>query len=160
MLALALVGATLLVGPATSAAAAPCTAAQLRVALGRGDNAAGTLYLPLVFTNQSGRPCTLRGYPGVSSVRGANGSQIGVPADRSGQQTVRRVRLAARGGKATATYAHVRVGVFDPADCRPVTARGLRVFPPNQTHPFYIRWQHGACSTRLGNSHVSPVVPG
>ncbi|HEY5835334.1 DUF4232 domain-containing protein [Streptomyces sp.] len=60
-----------------------CTVTDLRMRLGRGDPGAGNIYYPLRFTNASGHPCVLNGFPGVSLLRG-DGSVIGRPADREG----------------------------------------------------------------------------
>jgi Protein of unknown function (DUF4232) len=138
---------------------APCTHAQLRLHVGRADGTAGTIYHPLTFTNAGGRACTLRGYPGVSSVTGPHGRQIGDAAARD-PFAVRRVLLRAHGGAATATYGQVDSGVYDRAHCHPVRARGLRVYAPGQTLAFYAPLPHRACAAHLRDSHVRPVVAG
>jgi hypothetical protein len=140
--------------------ASPCTHSQLKLHVGRADGTAGTIYYPLTFTNTSARACTLRGYPGVSSVSKEHGKQIGDAASRD-PRSVRTVRLAAHGGTATAIYGQVDTGVFDVARCRPVQARGLRVYAPGQTAWFYAPLKHEACSNAgAGDSHVRPVVSG
>jgi hypothetical protein len=157
MLAIALIVSALVLPAA--APAAPCTHAQLRLHVGRADGTAGTIYYPLIFTNAGGRVCALRGYPGVSSVTGSHGHQIGDAAVRD-PFAVRRVLLRAHGGAATAVFGQVDSGVYDRARCRPVRARGLRVHPPGQTLAFYARLPHHACSAHLRDSHVRPVVAG
>jgi hypothetical protein len=156
MLAVALMVSALVL-PAPPAA--PCTHAQLRLHVGRADGAAGTIYHPLVFTNTGGRACTLHGYPGVSSVTGPHGHQIGDAAARD-PFAVRRVLLRARSGAATAVYGQVDTGVYDRALCRPVRARGLRVYAPGHTLSFYAALPHSPCSAHLRDSHVRPVAPG
>jgi hypothetical protein len=138
---------------------APCTHAQLRLDVGRGDGAAGTVYRPLIFTNTGERACTLRGYPGVSSVAGPHGRQIGAAAARD-PFVFARVRLRAHGGAASALYGQVDTGVYDRARCRPVRARGLRVYAPGQTAAFYAPLPHRACSAHLRDSRVRPLVAG
>jgi uncharacterized protein DUF4232 len=156
MVALAVV-LTALAFPA--APPARCTTAQLRVTIGPGQGAAGTAFFPLRFTNVSGRPCTLRGFPGVSSVTRRGGRRIGDPAARESGQTIHTVTLHAHGGRATATYAHVNVDNFSRAACRPRTARGLRVFPPNTRRAAFVAFRHRACSrTGLHDSRVRPVA--
>jgi hypothetical protein len=113
----------------------------------------------LVFTNAGERACTLRGYPGVSSVTGRHGHQIGAAAARD-PFAVRRVQLRAHDGAATAVYGQVDTGVYDRAHCRPLRARGLRVYAPGQTLAFYASLPHSACSASLRDSHVRPVVTG
>ena len=138
---------------------APCTHAQLRMHVGRADGTAGTIYHPLIFTNAGGRACTLRGYPGVSSVTGPHGRQVGAPAARD-LFALARVRLRAHGGTASALYGQVDTGVYGRARCHPVHALGLRVYAPGQTVAFYARLPHSACSAHVRDSHVRPVVAG
>ncbi len=73
-------------------AASRCVVADLRMRLGTGDHGAGQAYFPLRFTNTSGHSCVLRGFPGVTLLRG-DGSTIGTPAGREGP-TGTAVRLA------------------------------------------------------------------
>ncbi len=138
---------------------APCTHAQLRMHVGRADGTAGTIYHPLIFTNAGGQACTLRGYPGVSSVTGPHGRQVGAAAARDAFAFAR-VRLRAHGGTASALYGQVDTGVYDRTRCRPVHALGLRVYAPGQTVACYAPLPHSACSARVRDSHVRPVVAG
>lgn len=156
MLAIALTVSALVL---PAAPAAPCTHAQLRLHVGRANGTAGTIYHPLIFTNAGERACTLRGYPGVSSVTGPHGHQIGNAAARD-PFAVARVLLRAHGGAATAVYGQVDTGVYDRARCRPLRTRGLRVYAPGDTLAFYAALPHSACSSHLRDSHVRPVVAG
>jgi hypothetical protein len=138
---------------------AECTATQVGVRLGRGEGAAGTIYYAIVFTNRSARSCSLRGYPGVSSVGGADGHQIGAPARRAPAKIVRVVLRP--GGTASAAYGQAEALNFPRARCHPAKARGLRVYAPDQTRARYLPLAHLACSsTGLGDSSISAVVPG
>ena len=67
--------------PASSPASVPvsapagpaaCTGHQITVGHGRGDGAAGHLAVVLTFTNWTGTPCTLHGYPGVAGLDAAD----------------------------------------------------------------------------------------
>jgi Domain of unknown function (DUF4232) len=60
-----------------------CKASQLRVRQGRGGAAAGTEYERLVFTNVSGQPCLLRGFPTITDAT-ASGARSPLPARREG----------------------------------------------------------------------------
>jgi hypothetical protein len=136
--------------------APPCTHGQLRFHLGRSDGAAGHVYFPLVFTNTGGAACTLRGYPGVSSVAGDDGHQVGAAATRE-PHAVHTVTLRP-GGHATATLNHLNPGVFDPNRCHVTATRGFRVYAPGQTRAFYAPYRHTVCrSTRFPDS-VRPVT--
>src|SRR3954452_24123431 len=115
-----------------AAAPPPCTHGQLTVRHAAFEGSAGHFHWPIVFTNTSGRACTLRGFPGVSSVTGRHGARIGEPAVRDRSRPVRTVRLAAHGGRATALFTETDVGVFPRRACRPRRAQGLRVYAPGQ----------------------------
>jgi Protein of unknown function (DUF4232) len=100
----------------------------------------------LNFTNLSGRRCTLHGYPGVSGVT-LTGTQLGSAASRvfGPPHTV----TLANGATTHALVGIVDPGVIVPASkCRPVTAAGLRVYPPNQTTSRVAPFPFIACSRR------------
>jgi Domain of unknown function (DUF4232) len=109
----------------------------------RGDGAAGSTYFNLKLTNLSGHACTLAGYPGVSAIDLA-GHQLGSAATRNPSR-VRVVRLARR-ATATAVLQIVVAGNFPSTRCHPVTAAGLRVYPPNQTGSKVVPFPFTACS--------------
>jgi hypothetical protein len=109
----------------------------------QGNGAAGTIFYNLEFTNLSGSTCTLFGFPGVSGVT-LGGSQLGSAATRNGGPP-KTVTLA-NGKTATALLGIVDAGNFPPAKCKPVTAAGLRVFPPNQTQSRVAPFPFSACS--------------
>jgi hypothetical protein len=132
---------------ATADASTPrCGTAGLVVWMTYDQGAAGTFYYTLHFTNLSGHACTLRGHPGISAVS-LSGTRIGEPAGwtRPGNGKLLTVRLRS-GATATATLALTDVGVFSPADCRQVTAAGLRVYPPGQRTSKVAPYPFGACS--------------
>jgi Domain of unknown function (DUF4232) len=136
-------------GATASAAGTPaCATSGLVVwanATYGGGYAGGYIYT-VSFTNLSGHACTLRGYPGVSAVS-LTGRQLGRPAGW-GTATPRLVWLA---NGATAT-AQLNIGdAANFANCGPVTAAGLRVYPPNQTASKVVPIPIGACS------HAGPV---
>ena len=121
-----------------------CTTSGLDVWLNtQGSGAAGTIYYNLEFTNLSGSTCTLFGYPGVSATD-LSGNQLGSAAIRlSG--TPQTVTLA-NGATATALVGIVEGGIFPPAQCGPVTAAGLRIYPPNQSQSKRVPFPFAACS--------------
>jgi hypothetical protein len=103
------------------------------VTIGTGQGAAGTLILPLVFTNSGSALCTLQGFPGVSAVV-ADGVQLGQPARRDTSSSTPLVALE----PGQTTQAVFTFG--DPTiSCRfPTMARGLRVYPPDQTAALFV----------------------
>jgi hypothetical protein len=146
--------------PALHAAIPNCRTAQLALSIGRSEGAAGTIYYPIVFRNTSGSTCALRGYPGVSSVGGDDGHQIGKSARRQSARRARTVVLRP-GAAGSATYGQAQALNYPKARCRPVSARGLRVYPPNAFAARYLPLKHLACSsTAVGDSLVGPVSPG
>jgi Domain of unknown function (DUF4232) len=122
-----------------------------------GDSAAGSTYFKLKLTNLSGRRCALRGYPGVSAVDLA-GRQLGSAAGRNAHTRPSTVGLAP-GRTAAAVLQIAHAGVYPTAECRPVTAAGLRVYPPNQRGSKVVPLPFRACS-RVGPVylHVQAVT--
>lgn len=122
----------------TVPAVTTCTTAHLRVALGAGNGAAGSSYYPIVFTNVGATPCTLYGYPGVSAVTGANGSQIGAAASRTSATTAPATVTLAANGTASALLRIVAALNYPTATCHPATAAGLRVYPPGDVTAAFV----------------------
>jgi hypothetical protein len=54
----------------------------------------------------------------------------------------------------------VDAGNYPAARCHPATARYLKVYPPNQTAPVYLRYQTLACAKRVRLLTVDVVKPG
>ncbi len=141
---------------AASASTPPCTTANLDVWLNtQGNGAAGSSYYSLNFTNLSSHSCTLYGYPGVSGVTQA-GIQLGSAASRDGEHAATLITLtSARSATAfnqstsrsTATVV-LQITVaenFPSSSCSPVTAAGLRVYPPGQKESTVVPFPFVAC---------------
>jgi hypothetical protein len=131
----------------TAAGAPACATSALHVSVptGAGNAAAGSSYYPIQFANTSGSSCTLYGFPGVSFVTAAGGSQIGIPATRDPALAARLVTLS----PGQTVHAELQVAVaqnYPPADCDLVTAHWLKVYPPNQTAPVYVSFTAQTCS--------------
>jgi hypothetical protein len=124
---------------------AACTTAGLSVKLGAANGAAGSSFIPIVFTNTTGSSCSLFGYPGVSFVTGQGGSQIGSAASRVATQPANNIVLAA-GGVANASLRVVDAQNF-PSACQLTTASTLKIFPPGQTAPLYISFTSKTCAS-------------
>ncbi|RBM07349.1 DUF4232 domain-containing protein [Streptomyces sp. PT12] len=121
--------------PATPA----CASAALALAAGQPDGAAGSLTIPLEFTNEGEVTCALVGYPGVSLTSAEGGGErVGAPA-RRGEERGQAVPVELAPGEAA--LADLRVGTAEnyPAeDCEPEPAGGLRVFPPDETEALFL----------------------
>jgi hypothetical protein len=140
-------------------AAAGCATSVLKAVVNtsQAGGAAGSVYYPIDFTNTSGSTCTLYGYPGVSFTTGRGGSQIGRPASRNPAGPPVTVTLTP-GGVAHATVQVAQAGNYSRPACQPVTAHWLKIYPPNQTAPLYIRFTTQACSHKVpsaGGSQLS-----
>ena len=140
-------------------AAGPCgarAASGLRVSLEPGARVATavTRYV-LDFTNASGTPCTLAGYPAVSAYRG-DGVPLGAAAGRE-------LSAAGRVLLAPGQTAHAALDVSVPArGCGPARAAGLRVVTPGQTAARYVRRPLTACTSHSAREYlrVEAIQPG
>ena len=132
-----------------------CATSALKVSLGPANGAAGTVFYPLNFANTSKLACTLRGYPGVSAVT-SSGKQIGSPASQI--STSYKTVTVLPGKTQSAPVGIVETGNFDPSQCAPVTAAGLKVFPPGQSKAVTIKKSFSTCSsTGVISLTVRPV---
>jgi hypothetical protein len=145
--------------PQAAAVTARCAVSGLRIYLGPGARVttAVTRY-PLEFTNVSGVPCTLAGYPEVTAYRGGD-TPVGPAAATDASAAARRVLLA------PGQTAHAALDATVPAArCRPVRASGLRVVPPGQTAARYVARPLTACSARASRGEeylrVHAIQPG
>jgi len=108
-----------------------------------GSSATGHTFYRLNFTNLSGHTCTLFGFPGVSAVT-LTGTQLGSPAARS-STTPHTVTLK-NGATKHALVDILNTDFIPPPKCHPVTAAGLRVYPPNQTKSRVAPFPFHACA--------------
>jgi hypothetical protein len=146
-------------GPEVSSAAGvrDCTTANLDVWLNtQGSGAAGSSYYNLNFTNLSAHACTMRGYPVVSGVT-QTGIQLGSAASRNAQHAPALVTLTsaktASGfndntprSTATVILQITMAENFPASACGPVTAAGLRVYPPGQKESTVVPFPFVACA--------------
>jgi hypothetical protein len=144
----------------SSAVIRACATSDLVVWLDTaGSGAAGSVYYHLRFTNLSGRACTLHGYPGVSAIR-IGGRQLGRAAGRNAARPSRRI-VVASGATANSVLRIVNAGNYPASRCRPTTAAGLRVYPPNQRASQVVPFPFRACSgTRPAVLTVEAVASG
>jgi hypothetical protein len=117
-----------------------------------GNGTAGTTFFKLHFTNLSGHACTLNGFPFLFAVNLA-GHEVG-PRAVFRPPSPHLVTLG-NGKTATAVLGIVDTGVFSQSACHPVTAAGLRVFPPNQTRSKLVPFPFSACSRLLGPASLN-----
>lgn len=132
--------------PAPAAAPPICAAANLAFKLGSSEGAAGSVYDPVIMTNQSAATCRLAGFPGVSFVAGDDGHQVGKPAGRDMSKPYQTVMIAP-GSSAKFVVRIVEAGNYSSAACGPVKARGLRIYTPGETHSAFLPLSTDACSS-------------
>ena len=145
--------------PSAHAAATPaCQTPGLVIWLDtNGNGTAGSVFYNLQFTNLSGHACALNGFPFIHAI-GLSGQLTGRRAAFT-SATPRAVTLT-KGATATAVLQLVDVGNFPPSRCKPKTAAGFEVFPPNQTRAKIVPFPFGACSNTNGPvfMRVAPVT--
>ena len=129
---------------ATPSATPVCSLSGLVVWLNtQGSGAAGSVYYRLELTNLSGHTCTLGGYGRAAAVDLA-GRQIGHGSGRFVSRAPL-VKLAPR-ASASAVLQILNVENFSRSACRPVTAAGIRFFPPHQNASKVVPFPFRACS--------------
>ncbi|MGW5644154.1 DUF4232 domain-containing protein [Saccharopolyspora sp. NPDC003752] len=133
-----------------------CKATDLQLSFGRGGAAAGTTYRPLIFTNTSGSQCVIQGFPGVSYVGGEDGHQVGAAAARVDEKGP--AITLQPGEKAAAVIGFATVENYETATCRPETAKGLRIYPPQETASMYIAFDNpetGCANDKLPGNQLT-----
>jgi hypothetical protein len=124
----------------TPGPAATCMTGQLSLRAGLTSGAAGSLYTTFSFGN-TGTPCSMRGFPGVSLLNDA-GAIVGQPATRDGP-TGPSVRL----GVGQQAQFILRVGTATRTGCNlPRPSSQIEVYPPGQTVPMRIPFTTGSCA--------------
>jgi hypothetical protein len=149
------------VAPSSSPAAGSttCATSALQVKLGASNGYAGGVYQTIDFTNTSGSPCTLTGYPGVSLVNGASHQQLGLAAKRSTSTPATTVTLAP-GATANAQLQIVDALNFPSPTCQPAKATDLKVFPPDQFTAVYLPDTSYGCGKSVQTLFIAPIRPG
>ena len=136
-----------------------CPTSSLRVKQGVAQGYAGGVYEVIDFTNTSGSPCSLYGYPGVSLVSGPPYTQIGLAAKRTASTRPKPVTLAP-GATANALLQIVDALNYPSASCGPTQAAALKIYPPNQTVPVYLPTTSNGCAKSVQIMYIGPVQPG
>lgn len=143
--------------PSGATAVPRCQPDHITVTTGRSQGAAGTFYVPLIFTNR-GAACALWGVPSAQPVTAAHHA-VG-PASRNdsaGQAPVRRV--VAHGGSVASAFGYADTANYPPNLCHAHAAWGLRVSLGSFAGPTYVHLVMSVCTTRA-STHVQLVVPG
>jgi hypothetical protein len=129
----------------TSTLAVPtCATAQLSARLANPSGAAGSVGYSLILSN-TGAPCTLYGYPGVSYVTASKGTTVGAPARRDSTGPTHTVTLAT-GQSAQATLIETDSLNYPQNTCQLSPVTGLRIYPPGQTAALFVPQPNQACA--------------
>jgi hypothetical protein len=139
-----------------------CHTADLRLttAPDPAANGAGHIGILLVFTNASGHTCTMFGYPGVSFVTSADGTQVNDPAQRDSTGGAPALVTLAPNAAAHAAVRMAQPGNFG-SSCQPVNVAGFRVYPPDETATLFASSPQQACSAKgVAVPTIRPVQPG
>jgi hypothetical protein len=147
-------------GSRPAAAIAQCSALALRVRLdaGAAGAAAGNSYVPLEFTNNTAKTCTLPEYPAVAFASGAAGPPIGAAAALVPGAHARTIVLAPR------AIAHSWLQIADVANypassCKPVQAEGLLVSFAGSAQAAYLAHPFLACAKAIRGADILDVYP-
>jgi Domain of unknown function (DUF4232) len=143
--------------PSGAAAVPRCRASHIVVSTGQSQGAAGTFYVPIIFTNR-GAACALWGVPAAQPVNAARHA-VGPPSrnDSAGQMPARHV--VARGGSVSSAFGYADTGNYPPNLCHARAAWGLRVSLGTFAGPTYVPLKMTVCTSRA-STHVQLVVPG
>ncbi|MFC9432540.1 DUF4232 domain-containing protein [Nocardia sp. NPDC057030] len=135
-----------------------CAPADLTVSLGKNNGAAGSIYLPIVFTSTAPAPCTLAGYPGVSLATGTPPAPLGPPAEPDTASATPQPVTLAPTESAHATLRYSQAGNYD---CERTPAQFLLITPPNQPTPTPQPFTADACTKPAYLLlHVDYIKPG
>jgi hypothetical protein len=149
-------------GPGAMASTCPAAGLRIRLDIAAAGVAAGSYYVPLEFTNTTGKACQLAGFPAVAFTSGRAGQQIGPEAAVDGVAQPAAVALAP-GATAHAWLQVLAAASYPASKCHPVTAAGLRVEAPGTQSASYVAHRVPACKAALAGSQiltVHPVQPG
>jgi Protein of unknown function (DUF4232) len=142
-----------------------CRSGDLDVTVGTvgngGDTEEGvTQRVNLVFTNKSGKECTLNGYPKVAWVADAQGIQVNESFERDPDVTRAKVALAP-GKPGHAVLLLHATSDYDDASCKPLKISGLRVQAPAESTAVFVSNPQTVCSISGVNlAQVQPIAAG
>lgn len=136
-----------------------CPAEQLDASVDSTSAGAGHTFYSIRLTN-TGTPCTVSGYPGVSLID-ATGNQVGAPADREIGAKGAPVRLNP-GTSAVFSTKFSQPYAYNAEACQPTErAQRLKIYPPNDTGWLTVPVSQPTCgSERISTITVTGVSAG
>jgi hypothetical protein len=134
-----------------------CTVDKLKVTAVDGGAGSGHRAVVLLFTNTSGSPCRLYGYPGVAALD-SHGAQV-AQARRTlsgylGGTTQPAANVDIASGQSASAMVEASAAGSDGSSC--VAYPAILVTPPDETRSIKLAWPGDGCS----DLQIHPVVPG
>jgi hypothetical protein len=120
--------------------------------VGRNDPGAGQENFPVVLTNDSGRTCTLRGYPGAAFVNGS-GTQLGPDPKREPGSPVTVTLKPGQSAWAGLTFSNPEI-----SGAKTAAPAALLVTPPDERDSLKVAWAGGTVPVSGNSSSVSLTV--
>jgi len=139
-----------------AAGSAGCRTRDLKVSVSAGEGAAGSTFYTVRLKNVSMHSCRTGGFGGVSLVRAPNGAPVGAPADRVKKGAAKPLTLRP-GDRAEATLQVTNAENYPAGKCQPTQAKGLRVYPPNETRSAFVAQPTTACGS--AKVHLLSLAP-
>ncbi|MHB1906798.1 MAG: DUF4232 domain-containing protein [Acidimicrobiales bacterium] len=144
-------------GVAAGAAVPTCRPSQVRITTGVAEGAAGTIYVPLVFTNR-GTTCTIWGVPSVQAVTPTH-RPVGPPARNDSIGQMPALHVLRRGQSVASALGVVETGNYPVDRCHARHAWGVRVRLGSLAGPAFVKLGISVCTSRASTS-VRLVVAG
>lgn len=141
-----------------ASAPAPCAPAQISLHHGTPNGAAGTTYIPLVFTNR-GSSCVLWGVPTIQPVRPRTRRPLGPIAHNLSIGEMPARHVLARGESVSAAMGVTDTANFPVALCAPSRAGGVVVSLGDFVHSRFVRVSISVCARRSSVT-TRLLVPG
>lgn len=148
-------------GTPSGQAVTECATSELKVTLdtSAAGVAAGSSYVPLEFTNASGRACVLSGYPAVTFASSAAGPQLGTTAEAVAKTVPVLAFTLAPGASAHAWLQIADVASYPADKCKPERANGLRVGFSSLESAAFLPHSFQACARAIAGSAGLAVFP-
>ncbi len=132
---------------ASAATVKNCLPAQITVTHGAANGTAGTIYYPIIFTNE-GASCAIFGVPAIQPVAGRAHHAVG-PLARSlsmGEMPARHV--IAKGQSVSASFGVTEAGNYTPSTCASRSASGVVVTLGTFVTSRYVQLPITVCTKR------------
>ncbi|MGD0053822.1 MAG: DUF4232 domain-containing protein [Acidimicrobiales bacterium] len=136
---------------ASSTAAPACSSAMLKVTVGRSQGTAGTIYYPIIFTNQSGSTCSIYGVPMIQPV-GVGRISIGPVARNTSRGEMPASHTLKTGQSVSVAFGVIETGNYTPSTCVAKAARGAVVSMGSFLHNRYVHLNMLVCTKRASTT--------